>query len=208
MFKRFALLLSLLAMSSAAFAGEKVPAPDIADDARNPPLSVALNTYQRFELAPIAMGAPWAGQKANEEARRHLQENLDERANAVIAEWNAKPAGTAPRTLKIVPEIVYVRFITGGKRFFGGAFAGGSGVLLKVTFTDAATGEAIATPQFHQHANAFSATYTFGAMDKHMMIRTSAMVAEYLRSNYATPIGGPMAVAPGHEDAPEDAQKH
>lgn len=207
MFKRFALLLSLLVMSSAAFAGEKVPAPDIADDARNPPPSVALNTYQRFELAPIAMGAPWAGQKANEEARRHLQENLDERANPVIAEWNVKPAGAVPRTLKIVPEIVYVRFITGGKRFFGGAFAGSSGVLLKVTFTDATTGEAIATPQFYQHANAFSATYTFGAMDKHMMIRTSAMVAEYLRSNYATPVGGPMAVAPGHEDAPEDAQK-
>ena len=105
MFKRFALLLSLLAMSSVAFAGEKVSAPDIADDARNPPPSVALNTYQRFELAPIAMGAPWAGQKANEEARRHLQENLDERANAVIAEWNAKPAGTAPRTLKIFSSL-------------------------------------------------------------------------------------------------------
>lgn len=203
MFKRAAMIaLSAFALSvlSPAFAGEKIKAPEIADDARNPPPAVALKTFQRFELSPVAMGAPWAGQKANEEAKGHLQANLDERARPVVAEWNAMPAGDAPRTLKIEPEIAYVRFITGGKRFFGGAFAGGSAVLLKVRLIDAASGEVVGEPQFYQHANAFSATYTFGAMDKHMMIRLSAMVADYLKANYDAPVGGPVAVAPGHEE--------
>lgn len=203
MFKRVAIIaLSAFALSvlSPAFAGEKIQAPEIADDARNPPPAMALKTFQRFELSPVAMGAPWAGQKANEEAKGHLQANLDERVKPIVAEWNAAAAGDAPRTLKIEPEIVYVRFITGGKRFFGGAFAGGSSVLVKMKLSDAATGEVVGEPQFYQHANAFSATYTFGAMDKHMMIRVSAMVADYLKANHEAPVGGPMAVAPGHEE--------
>jgi hypothetical protein len=202
MFKQFVCsVLTAVAFAAAMpVQAAKIDPPKIAEDARNPPPSVALNTFQRFELAPIAMGAPWAGQNANEDARKNLQANIDQRANPVIAEWNAKLAGDAPRSLKIEPEIVYIRFITGGKRFFGGAFAGNSGVLLKLKFSDTATGEVVAEPQFYQRANAFSAAYTFGAMDKHMMIRASAMVADYLKQNYDTPVGGLVMVAPGHEE--------
>jgi hypothetical protein len=205
MLKRFACsVLTAVAFALATpVQAAKVDPPKIAEDARNPPPTVALNTFQRFELSPIAMGAPWAGQNANEDARKNLQANIDLRANPVVAEWNAKPAGDAPRTLKIEPEIVYIRFITGGKRFFGGAFAGSSGVLLKMKLSDAATGEVIAEPQIYQRANAFSAAYTFGAMDKHMMIRASAMVADYLKQNYDAPVGGLVMVAPGHEEEPE-----
>jgi hypothetical protein len=199
----FMLSAAVLMFVPPALAGKKVEPPKIADDARNPPPMVALNAFQRFELAPVAMGEPWKDQKANELARSNLQANIDERANPLFAEWNAMPAGDAPRTLKVEPEIGYIRFITGGKRFFGGAFAGGSGILVKMKLTDAGTGEVIAEPQFYQSANAFSATYTFGAMDKHMLIRISAMVADYLKRNYEAPVGGAIMVAPGHEEQPE-----
>lgn len=66
MFKRVAIIaLSAFALSalSPAFAGEKIKAPEIADDARNPPPAVALKTFQRFELSPVAMGAPWPGRR-------------------------------------------------------------------------------------------------------------------------------------------------
>lgn len=198
-----ALSMAVLSFASPVFAGKKVEPPKIADDALNPPPAMALNSFQRFELVPVAMGAPWKGQEANEQALQRLQANIDERANPLVAEWNAKPAGDAPRTLKVAPEIGYIRFITGGKRFFGGAFAGGSGILVTMKLTDAATGEVVAEPQFYQSANAFSATYTFGAMDKHMLIRISGMVADYLKRNYEAPVGGAVMVAPGHEEQPE-----
>jgi hypothetical protein len=51
-----------------------------ADDAKNPAPTVALNTYQRFDLAPVAMDAPYAGQKGNEVARAYLQGNLNDRS--------------------------------------------------------------------------------------------------------------------------------
>lgn len=167
-----------------------------ADGALNPAPAAPFNTYQRFELAPVAMGAPFAGQKGNEVAREKLQANLDERAGPLLKEWNAGAAGDDARTLKIVPEIRYLRFITGGKRFFAGAFAGGSSIMVTVRITDAATGAIVAEPDFYQHANAMGAAWSFGATDKTMLIRISNMVTEYLRGNYTQAVAVPISQAP------------
>src|SRR5262245_490678 len=116
----------------------------------NPPPSTALQAFDRFELAPFDMSAPYAGQDANEEAKKRLQTNLDERLPPVLAEWNAKPEKTTPpRVLKIEPTIRHVKFISGKARFWAGAFAGGTAVLVTVKLSDAATGEVIAEPEFY-----------------------------------------------------------
>lgn len=183
----------MLLASPYAFGADAEPP---ADGAMNPLPAAPFNTYQRFEIAPVAMGAPFAGQKGNEVAREKLQANLDERAQPLLKEWNAAPAGDTPRTLKIVPEIRYIRFITGGKRFFGGAFAGGSSIMVTVKITDAADGKVVAEPDFYQHANAMGAAWSFGATDKTMLIRISNMITEYLRGNYAQTVAVPVSQAP------------
>jgi hypothetical protein len=162
----------------------------------NPPPTSALSAFQRFESAPIVMGAPWAGQKGNDIAKDKLQDNLDLRLKPLLAEWNAKEAGETPRTLRIEPTIKHIRFITGGKRFWGGAFAGGSSILVSVKLIDATSGEVVAEPEFYQHANAMGAAWSFGATDKTMLIRISNMVTEYVRNNYAQAVGGSVSVAP------------
>lgn len=157
--------------------------------ATNPAPAHALHDFQRFEARPITMDPPYAGQDANEQAKASIQANLDERLNPVLAEWNAK-AADAPRTLVIEPRIEHVKFITGGKRFWGGAFAGGSAVLMTVKLTDAATGEVVAQPEFYQHANKMGAAWSFGATDRAMLIRVAGMIVNYLRKNYDAPVGG------------------
>jgi hypothetical protein len=159
-------------------------------NAENPVPSMSLDKFQRFEITPIAMDDPYAGQKANEVAKQSIQENLDERIQPVLTEWNTKPAEGAPRTLKIEPTIRHVRFISGGKRFWGGALAGGSAVLMTVKLSDASTGEIIAEPEFYQHANKMGAAWSFGATDKAMLIREAAMLVNYLQANYTAAVGG------------------
>ena len=167
-----------------------------ADDATNPPPTVALNTYQRFEMAPVAMDAPYAGQKGNEVARGYLQGNLDERVGAVLKAWNEQPAGDAPRTLKIEPKLTHVRFISGGKRFFAGGLAGKSWVYVTAKLTDAQTGAVVGEPGFYQQANAIGAAWTFGTTDKTMLIRISSMLRSYLQQNYDKTVEVPVMVAP------------
>lgn len=172
----------------------------------NPPPSTALQAFDHFELAPFAMGEPYAGQDANEEAKTRLQTNLDERLPPVLAEWNAKAAkNTPPRTLKIEPTIRHVKFISGKARFWAGAFAGGTAVLVTVKLSDAATGEVIAEPEFYQHANAMGAAWSYGATDKAMLIRTTDMITDYVKANYAAAVGGPTGKE--DEDAEQDKKK-
>ena len=163
-----------------------------AKQVNNPPPSVALDTFDRFEIAKITMDAPYAGQAANEQAKERLQVNLDERVTPVLAQWNAKEAkNSPPRTLKIEPAIRHVKFISGKARFWAGAFAGGTAALLTVKLSDATTGEVIAEPEFYQHANAMGAAWSMGATDKNMLIRITDMITSYLTSNYAVAVGGP-----------------
>lgn len=186
------------AFAVVASAADKFEPP--AENAKNPPPSVALNAFQRFEMAPLAMDAPYAGQKGNEVAKEYLQGNLDERVGAVLKVWNARSAGGAPRTLKIEPKMAHVRFISGGKRFFGGGFAGNSWVYMTVRLSDAGTGEAVGEPAFFQRANGIGAAWTFGATDKTMLVRLSSMLRAYLQNNYETTAETAVTVAPEVSD--------
>jgi hypothetical protein len=161
----------------------------------NPPPAVMLNSFQHFELRPIAMDAPYESQKINQTALERLQANLDLNANPVIAEWNAK-AAAGGRTLRIEPTVRHIRFVSGGARFWAGAAAGGSAVLVTVKISDAETGEVIAEPEFYQHSKGIAGAWTFGAADGAMLIRVSVMVTNYLRDNYAALAGGSTSVSP------------
>ena len=171
-----------------------------AKEVTNPPPSTALNAFDGFQVLPIEMVAPYAGQPANEQAKTRLQAYVDERVPAIVSAWNAAEAKhSPPRTLKIEPVIRHVKFVSGKARFWGGAFAGGTAVLLTVKLSDAETGEVIAEPEFYQHANAMGAAYSFGGTDKAMLGRTAELLANYLKANYEAAVGGPTGKEPEKE---------
>jgi hypothetical protein len=167
----------------------------------NAPPALPLDSFSRFEIEPIRMDAPYAGQDANEAAKARLQADLDIRVNPLLQEWNAKPVVAEPaRNLKIEPIIHHIKFISGTVRFFAGGMAGGSAVLMTLKISDADTGEIIAEPEFYQHANKRGAGFTFGATDKSMLVRLSNMMTEYLRTNYSQAVGSAVSVAPEVKD--------
>jgi hypothetical protein len=163
---------------------------------QNPAPAAAFNSFQRFEITPIAMDAPYAGQNVNEAAKSKMQANLDQDSAPLLAEWNAKPAAGAVKTLRIEPSIRHIKIVGTGARIFGGGMAGGSAVLVTVKISDAQTGEVLAEPEFYQHANRIAGAYSFGAADQAILGRVAAMITEYLRTNYAAPVGGPTSISP------------
>jgi hypothetical protein len=172
-----------------------------AKEMTNPPPSTVLSAFDHFEIAPIEMVAPYAGQPANEDAKTRLQGYVDEKVPAIINAWNLpEPKHSPPRTLKIEPVIRHVKFVSGKARFWGGALAGGTAVLMTVKLSDAATGDVIAEPEFYQHANAFGAAYSFGGTDKAMLGRTAELMANYLKANYEAAVGGPTGKEPEKEE--------
>lgn len=156
----------------------------------NPPPSEAFSSFHRFEMTPISMGEPYAGQSANESAVKKIQENLDLRLASVLNSWNAT-GGDNGRTLLIQPEIQDIKFVSGGARFMAGALAGSSAVVMKVKFIDQETGAIIAYPEFYQRAAAMGGAYTLGGTDNNMLIRIANLASDYTVSNYAQAVGGP-----------------
>ena len=168
--------------------------PTFDPAARNPPPAAALATFDRYELAPLALAPGLDAHKGNVVAQRYLQVDLDERLRPLVDAHNAA-AAAGGRTLRITPEITAVRFITGGKRLLFGGFGGKSWAVLTLHLTDATTGDVVAEPHFEQRAYGLFAGYSLGAADKLMLARLADMAAAYLVDNAETPTGGPVATA-------------
>jgi hypothetical protein len=185
---RFAACSCLLLFSTHALARDEIR-PSVE---RNAPPKVQLDHYARFELKPVVLAPEYAEHEANKKALVSVQENIDQRLGAWTEQRNAEPAkDAAPAKLIIEPVIEKVRFISGGKRFFAGAFAGSSQILMKLRLTDAATQEVIAEPEFYQHARGMAGAWTIGGSDNAMLARIATLAQEYVTANYAVPAGGP-----------------
>ncbi|MGY4514781.1 hypothetical protein [Lysobacter sp. HA18] len=180
-----------LCLAGPVVAGE----PAIDPAARNPPPTVALSTFDHFELQPVTLAPGLEAHRGNVIAAQYLQVDLGERVPKLIDARNALPPDADVRTLVIHPEVSDIRFITGGKRVLFGGFAGKSWALVTLHLIDKTTGEVIAEPQFLQHANSIFAGYSLGAADKLMLARLADMVASYIKTNFDAPVGSAVATS-------------
>jgi hypothetical protein len=152
----------------------------------NPPPTRAFKEFATFEVKRLA-----ADDGVEEpEARVKIQQNLDQKLDPLTANWKRGEGDT----LLIEPRIRELKFVGGGGRFLAGSLAGSSAVRMTVKFTDKATGDLIAEPEFYQRAAAMGGAYSFGGTDNAMLVRISSVVEEYMRRNYEEAVGGPTGL--------------
>lgn len=169
----------------------------LAEPPQNPPPTSAFAGYDKYELMPIAMGPPYAGDKGKEAAKDKIQGYMNTETNPIIEQWNKNAAdGTRGQSLVIEPRIEKLKVVSGTARFWAGALAGDSYVVMKVRFVEQPSGALLAEPVFYQRAAAMSGAWTFGGQDKDMMHRIVALVNLYLESNYQEAAGGATGYDP------------
>ncbi|MFO1154787.1 MAG: hypothetical protein U1E42_14165 [Rhodospirillales bacterium] len=158
-----------------------------APAATNPPPSEPFINFGQFRLEPVTLSPAFKEQGYNESARASIDRSLQASLGSLLASWD-KGKG---RTLVVQPYIEEIKFIGGAARFWAGAMAGSSAVVMRVTYRDQASGAEIATPVFYQHANAMGGAWTFGGTDNAMLARMAELVTTYTRDNFQTAVGGP-----------------
>jgi len=164
----------------------------LAEPPENPPPTSAFAGYDKYELLPIAMGPPYAGDEGKEKAKTKIQDYMTAETGPIIAQWNTDAAGsTRGQSLVIEPRIDKLKVVSTGARIWAGAFAGDSYVVMKMKIVEQPSGTVLGEPMFYQRASAMSGTWTFGAQDKDMMHRVVVLVNKYLQSNYTEAVGGP-----------------
>ncbi len=163
----------------------------------NPPPSEKFSNFARIEMEPLRLVPPYAGQGANETALLKIQENLDLRMKPALQGWNAAEAAAEARTLRIVPVVEEIKFISGGNRFWAGAMAGSSAVKVRVRITDKASGALVAEPEFYARAAAMGGAWSVGGTDNAMLVRIANRLSDYLIANHPAAVGGPTGAEPG-----------
>jgi len=149
------------------------------------PTKVKFGQYDQVFVTEVSISDEFAKHGANQKARIKINEILQANLNLVFP--NMKTVDSADVTgqsgLIIVPHIKDIKFISGGARFWAGALAGSSAVLMETTFKDARTGEVVAKPEFYRSANAYAGALTFGTTDNRMLEDVAKDVVNYASLN-------------------------
>jgi hypothetical protein len=124
-----------------------------------------------------------------EEVKRDYAEALDESHAALMAALIKqgrfhqvnKELKSAPEGCLIVQtHVSEMRIVSGAARFWGGAFAGNSNMVLDVKLVDAKTDTVVREKRIESSNNAFAAAWTYGSSDRSLPADMGAMVAQYL----------------------------
>lgn len=151
------------------------------------PAKAKFGTFSQVEVAPVAIAPTYAGHEANQRAKAKIEENL--MAGLRMAFPNLKTADAAapttgrPGVLRIEPVIQEIKFIGGMARFWAGAMAGSSAVLMQANYIDCGSGAVIANPEFYAQANSWAGGWTMGAMDNLMLTRVANECVTYTTAN-------------------------
>ena len=95
-----------------------------------------------------------------------------------------QPAGGDDLLIKA--DITYLRIVSGSARFWGGPFAGSSGVKLDLQLIDGATNEVVREETLDTHNNAWAAAYTAGSTDNSLTSDMGKILAEYVAASMPT----------------------
>ena len=160
----------------------------------NPAPSTSFSSYGQIELTPVQYDPGLPSGSADQDALAKIQENVDAEIRLSLEQWNSNPSTSTNGRLVIEPVITEMKFVDGATRFFAGALAGSSAVVMKVRIYDSESGETIAYPEFYQRAAAMGGAYTIGTTDNLMLVRIANLLVEYLKNNYETALGGPTGI--------------
>ena len=157
----------------------------------NPPPAKPLSAYGSYELLPVELDKAEAAEKGKEKAAAQVQEQVTALVAPIVADWNRKPPAEGAPHLVIAPRIDVIKKVGGASRFWAGALAGDSYITMHVRMTEQPGDVVVADPMFYQRAAAMSGAWTIGAQDTDMLRRVAQLIADHLRANYDSAVGGP-----------------
>lgn len=179
------LCLLLITCSIIACGGQQAQPESESGSAKVAPLAKAYQNIlcHKFESTPeIQKDYPTAVSELQHSAIAALQMN-----NTFNKVEMAKPGQTVDQnTLLVKANITYMRIVSGAARFWGGAFAGSSGVELELQLIDGATNEVVRKEKLDSHNNAWGAAYSGGSTDKSLASDMGKILAGYITASMPT----------------------
>lgn len=150
------------------------------------PCKEKLGTFAAVEMEQVTLAPACAGADANQKAAKKINDLLTTSMKSIfpgIKVVEKAEGAPAAKTLLIRPVIKEIKFIGGAARFWVGAMAGSSAVLMQVDYVNRNTGDVLASSQFYRAASAFGGGMSMGGSDNMMLSEIVQDITLYTISN-------------------------
>jgi len=181
--KKVFICLFVLVLAGCAANPEKVATVAQEQSARMVPTSEPLSAFSTFELQPMTLSDAVSADSGKVKQAKILEEKLRAKLIPLFEEWQRDGNNTG-RKLLVQPSLVSVRIVSGGARFWVGAFAGDSSIDMDLKLVDADTGRLIGQPRINQASGGMAGGWTVGATDRNLLDYVAAISNQYLVANY------------------------
>lgn len=175
--------LALIALAGCAADPAKVEAVADEEAQRLAAPSQKLSTFADFRLDPMTFSTAIQNEGGKMEEGREFEGNLSAKIQPLLDQWNAADTG-GQDTLVIKPELVKLKIVSGGARFWAGAFAGDSFIDMNLRLVAEGADQEIANVRVSRDADAMTGGWSVGKSDQNLDEYIVTIVHEYLESNY------------------------
>jgi len=150
------------------------------------PSKVKFGEFKNVEIKPFGMSEKYSRNEGNKKSAMVMDGMIQPDLRGIFPNLKVLTAGadftkSAQRTLQITPYIEEIKKVSSATRVMVGVMAGGSHIIVRVTYRDGATGEVIADPVFVYKVSGW--TDAWGMEGNQLRDRLCNHIVNYTRDN-------------------------
>lgn len=143
-----------------------------------------LSSFAAFELAPMVYDDKITAEDGKREEANEFEALYASEVGQLLDEWRAGIGEGADGTLVIESHLTGLRVVSGGARFWAGAFMGDSFIDLDLTLVEKDSAEQISKVRVYRDADSMAGAWSYGKSDQNLDQYIVAIIQQYLENNY------------------------
>lgn len=181
--KKLSILL-LVFLAGCAADPAKLKSVAVEESGRLAKPSRPFSAFSSYELKPFVLSSGIKSEADKIQQAAVLEEMMQEKLLPLFANWASLGGSGRSGTLIVQPELKKLKIVSGGARFWVGAFAGQSSVDIDLRLIDGSTNKLIAKPRIKKNADAMTGAWSVGKSDRNLHNYIAHIAYEYFSANY------------------------
>lgn len=181
---RILAVLFVVVLAGCAADPEKLNRVAVSETERMTKPSVQLSAFSDYELKPFVLSDAIAREEDKVKEAAKLEQKVKEKLAPLFAQWSSTSSVTPARTLVVQPELQKLKIVSGGARFFAGAFMGSSNIDMDLKLIDGRTGQVIAKPRIQRSASSLVGAWSVGQSDENLHDYITHITHQYILTSY------------------------
>ena len=155
-----------------------------SESSRLAPPTKRFSSYSNYELKPMVLSEAIQKEPDKVVAAGNLENTLRAKLQPLLDQWKVETASGRSGTLIIEPRLESLRIVSGGARFWAGAFAGDSNIDMDLAISEQSTGQQVAKPRTTRRADAMTGGWSVGKSDQNLLDYIASIAHQYMLTNY------------------------